>query len=142
MMDFRQKPRRKPILNIAPLIDVLFLLLIFFLVSSTFVEQPNLKLDLPRAAHADVSQVKSLAVLIDEKGRLYFSDQPVNRTELLRLLRERLGEDKEQSLVIKADKNVPHGVVVEVLDMAKGVGYKRIVLPTTSEKVKDAEDGR
>ncbi|NOZ22172.1 MAG: biopolymer transporter ExbD [Planctomycetes bacterium] len=141
-MEFRQKQRRKPNLNITPLIDVLFLLLIFFLVSSTFVEQPNIKLDLPRAAHADVSKVKSLAVLINKTGQLYFRDRLVGKRELSGLLRKALQDDKDQSLVIKADKRVAHGVVVEVLDVAKGVGFKRIILPTSPEETEESRDER
>lgn len=139
-MEFRGKQRRRPVLNITPLIDVLFLLLIFFLVSSTFVEQPNIKLDLPRAAHADVSKVESLAVSINETGQLYFRDRPVARRELPALLHEALGEQKDRSLVIKADRNVPHGAVVKVLDIAKGAGFRRIVLPTSPEETKGEKE--
>ena len=83
MMGFRRKRRRTPILNITPLIDVLFLLLIFFLVSSRFIEEPNIKLDLPRAAHADVTEIESLAVTISRTGQLYFRDRPVAKREHL-----------------------------------------------------------
>ena len=135
MMEFRRGPKRRmPIINVTSLVDVLFLLLIFFMVSSTFLEQPNIKLDLPRAAHADVTEVETLAVTIDQGGQLYFGERPIGKSDLPPLLLDALSKRADRSLVIKADKNVAHGKVVEVLDLAKGIGFKRIVLPTSLEE--------
>lgn len=132
MMEFRQaRHRRLPIVNITSLIDVMFLLLIFFMVSSTFVEQPNIKLDLPRTAHAQVTEVEPLSVAITKAGQLFFRDRPIAKRELPDLLLSEVSKRADRSLVILADKDVPHGTVIEILDIAKGVGFEKIVLPTT-----------
>jgi len=138
-MEFRRKKRRSPILNITPLIDVLFLLLIFFMVSSRFAEEPNIKLELPRTAHADVSAVDLLTVTVTKRGELFFGERPIAKRDLPDLLLVEIMKKRDRSLVVKADKNVPHGWVVELLDIAKGVGFERIVLPTSLEELTDDE---
>jgi len=130
MMQFREKRRKPPLVNITPLIDVLFLLLIFFMVTSTFIEQPNIKLELPRTAHADVSRIEKLTVTISKDGTLYFGPRRVSKRELSDLLLDAALRNPRTPLVIRADKDAAHGVVIEVLDMAKGAGLTKVVLPT------------
>jgi biopolymer transport protein ExbD len=138
-MEFYRAKRRRPFLNVTSLIDVQFLLLIFFMVSSTFVEQPNIKLELPRATHAEVSDIESLTVTITQTAQIYFRDRPVAKGDLPALLLAEVTKQGNRSLVIKADKNVPHGRVIEVLDIAKGVGFTRIVLPTSLDEPTEQE---
>ena len=76
-MQFNEKPKRRVIINITSLIDVLFLLLIFFMVTSTFLEQPGMKLELPSAKSAEISQVEKLVLYIGPGGEIIFNDQTV-----------------------------------------------------------------
>lgn len=132
--------RGRPLyVNLTSLIDVLFILIIFFTVSSTWKEKPVLELELPAAATAESQPVEDLTVLVDRSGQIYFNSQAVGSEELESRMKEALGAmEDEPPLIISADKVAPHGVVVRVLDVAKGLGARRVLLSTTKER-KDEE---
>ena len=98
-MQFRLKRISKPIINIAPLVDVLFLLLIFFMVTSTFVEQPNIQLDLPSTKYSETSEIKELQLIITRYGKIYLQDKIVNINELENILRGLVVQMEEKTLV-------------------------------------------
>lgn len=133
-MQFRQKRIIKPVINIAPVVDVLFLLLIFFMVTSTFVEQPNIKLELPTTKHSETSRTEKMVLTISRDGQLFLQDMPVDKRNLEKALRRIILDTGDETLVLKADKLVPYGVVVDAMDDAKGAGYKKIIAPTILEK--------
>ena len=128
-MEFHTPTRRKPVINVTSLIDVMFLLLIFFIVSTTFVERPAIRIDLPSAAHASPTHAGNLVVSVAEDGSLFFNGEPVDRPGLAAELKEIAARDAQSLLVIEADKAVPHGIVIQVMDSARGAGLTRIVLP-------------
>jgi biopolymer transport protein ExbD len=117
-------------LNLTSLIDVLFLLLIFFMVSTTFLSTPAIKLELPKAKHSDPVRHDPLIVYIDKGGRIFVNDEPVDVPLLDAALRSRLEKQVEKAVVLKADSRVSHGVVIEVLDIVKGAGARRLVVST------------
>ncbi len=133
-MQFRVKRYIKPVINIASLVDVLFLLLIFFMVTSAFVEQPNIKLELPATSHSEVSRVERMVLTISRDGQLFIQDKPVDKQNLEKELRRVLLDTGENVLVLKADKMVPYGDVVDVMDDAKGAGFKKVIAPTIMEE--------
>ena len=116
------------------LIDVLFLLLIFFMISATFLSQPAIKMELPEAKHSDVVRQKQLVVYMDQYGNVILNDEPMNMDFLGASLKGKLDETTEKSLVLKADSRVSHGNVVEILDIVKGAGVKKLVISTRPEK--------
>jgi len=125
-LDLRPRPRRRPVLNVTPLIDVLFLLLIFLMVSSTFLEHPAIELDLPRASTSEPVRVDSLRLAIPEDGRLLLEGEEVEPAALRERLREAAGENPELLLILEADRGADYGRVVEALDAAREAGVKRI----------------
>jgi biopolymer transport protein ExbD len=129
-MRFRERPRRRVLINITSLIDVLFLLLIFFMVSSTFLEQPGMKLDLPTAKSFEVQEQRELVVHISREGELFLGEKPVGLDSLRVQLQREMAGDGERSLVLRADKEAAHGRVVEVMDVAKQAGVRKIVIAT------------
>jgi len=133
-MQFNEKRRRRVIINITSLIDVLFLLLIFFMVTSTFLEQPGMKLELPSAKSAEVSQVEKLVLYIGPGGEIMFNDRAVTLDDLLGVIEEAVPQAAEKTLVLKADKTVQHGTVVAVMDIAKRAGLTKLVVGTTTEE--------
>lgn len=133
-MDFRTRRAVNYSINIASLIDVLFLLLIFFVVTSVFIEQPNIKLDLPRASNAETTKFEGLTITINKEGRLFFGKQPVGITELDVILRSKAEALGDLVLVLRADRDVAYGVVIAVMDVARGAGLKRITALTISEE--------
>lgn len=125
-LDLRPRPRRRPVLNITSLIDVLFLLLIFLMVSSTFLEHPAIELELPQASTSEPVKVDSLRLAIPEDGRLILEGEEVEPAALRARLREAAGENPELLLILEADRGADYGRVVEALDAAREAGVKRI----------------
>ena len=133
-MQFRVKRYIKPVINIASLVDVLFLLLIFFMVTSAFVEQPNIKLELPATRHSEVSKIDKTVLTISRDGQLFLQNRPVDKINLEKELRRIILHTGDEVLVLKADKMVPYGDVVDIMDDAKGAGFRKVVAPTIMDE--------
>ena len=133
-MQFRIKRYIKPVINIASLVDVLFLLLIFFMVTSAFVEQPNIKLELPSTRHSEVSKMNNMVLSIAREGKLFLQGRPVDKKTLEKELRRVVLDTGDEVLVLKADKFVPYGVVIDIMDAAKGAGFRKVIAPTIMEE--------
>ncbi len=133
-MQFRIKRYIKPVINIASLVDVLFLLLIFFMVTSAFVEQPNIKLELPSTRHSEVSKIENMVLTIARNGELFLQDRPVDKKNLEKELRRVILDTGDDVLVLKADKFVPYGVVIDIMDAVKGAGFRKVIAPTIMEE--------
>ncbi len=129
-MQLRPQRKRSVILNVTSLIDVLFLLLIFFMISTSFLSTPAIKLELPKAKHADVVRQKPIVVYIDPEGLIFLNDEPVQPSFLEAVLSDKIAGTDEKTVVLKADSRVSHGRVVEVMDIVKGAGATRLVIST------------
>ena len=116
------------------LIDVLFILIIFFTVSSTWKEQPALELDLPSARTARSEPVTEVVVTIDAGGTVFVGDSEVGENVLAERLAAALGDgDDPPPIVISADERAPHGTVVRVLDAARAEGARRVLISAKNE---------
>ncbi len=135
-MRFREKRITRTIINLTPMVDMLFLILLFFLVTSSFIEQPNIKLELPSTKYASTSKIEERILTISQDGKLFFRNEPVERKNLVSILKNAFSKQDDKTLVLRADKNVSYGVVVDVMDAAKGAGLRRIVAPTIIEPEK------
>jgi biopolymer transport protein ExbD len=133
-LQFSVKPKRRVIINITSLIDVLFLLLIFFMVTSTFLEQPGMKLELPSAESAEAARVEEMVLFIGAGGEIVFDDRSIPIDSLEIVLAGVVPLVEEKTLTLKADKTVQHGTVVRVMDIAKRVGLKKLVVGTRMEE--------
>ncbi len=127
-MEFNPKKKRRVLINITSLIDVMFLLLIFFMVTSTFLDQPGMKLELPSAESAEVARVEKLVLYISSDEAVVFNDQSVALDDLEETMRAALSEIEDRTLVLNADKTVQHGTVIRVMDIAKKLGLERLVI--------------
>lgn len=141
-MHFRRQAREEDSINLTPLIDVVFLLLIFFMVSTTFTKETHLQVDLPEAVGAPAPQREEpLEVLINAEGGYALGGQSLvnNQSATLRqALVEVAGEDpaNRPPLVITADANAPHQYVVRAMDVAGQMGF--VNLSITSRRPEDA----
>lgn len=133
-MVLRRGKKKSLIINLTSLIDVLFLLLIFFMISTTFLSQPAIKLELPEAKHADVVRQAPLVVHVDPLGRVYLNDEPMELPLLQEAIRQKLLEQLDKSVVLKADSRVSHGAVIQVLDIIKSSGVRKLVVSTRPEE--------
>lgn len=129
-MQFRTKPRRKVLINITSLIDVMFLLLIFIMVTSTFMEQPGINLELPQAQSSVVMEQKEYALFINKEGKVYLNERQISENQLEAALKEQLPQMKDGALILKADRDVSHGTVVKVMDAVKKSGVKKLIIGT------------
>jgi len=132
-------PRRceDPELNLTSLIDVVLLLVIFFMVSTTFVEEGRLRIELPRASEVPVAGPQDpIVVTVTAEGSYRVNEQGLvnNTPETLRaaLLRESEGE-RDRPLTIRADARATHQTVVTVMDVAARLGFTQVNIATISE---------
>lgn len=124
--------------NMTPLIDVVFLLLIFFMVTTTFDRHAKLKVSLPEST-AKATQVQSdpLILSIDAKGNYFINDRQIINQQLetlkqaiQKVVAQSNGDVKDISLVLKADANTPHQFVVRAMDAASQLGLTRLSIAT------------
>ena len=115
-------------LDIAPLIDVIFLLLIFFMLTSSFVLQPGIKVNLPPAISGKVVPKENLEILITGKDYIYISKTRITIKELTSRLR--MAGKAEIPVLIKADKSASLGMVVSVWDLCREVGISNVNIAT------------
>lgn len=128
-MNFRpQKKSRGLIINITTLIDVMFLLLIFFMVTSTFKNQPAISLVLPRSATATEIADTPTVLYLTSAGEVYLNDALVDEAELPELLGRLRASSKEDRVVLRADEAAAHGRVVALIDIIKQSGFTRVSL--------------
>lgn len=129
---------RKPEVQMSPLIDVVFLLLIFYAVTTQFVSDQRLKLKLPEAQTAEESgaehQKKPPVVTVSRDGRVWIDDQIVPEAELEKRIKTLVNSQPEQTLILKGDEGADYGVVVHVLDLARGAGAKSIQMSAQKPK--------
>ena len=134
-MQLRKKPGKLQVgIDIAPLVDVVFLLVIFFAVSTTFLESSGLKLQLPESSATTEREVREIAVYLSVDGELVFDDEPVSHEELRDGLVASLEETDRKVVVLRADTGTPHGKVVEIMDLIRESGAESLTVATRTKK--------
>jgi len=132
-MEFRTRKKKSTIINITSLIDVLFLLLIFMMVSSTFMEEPGIKLDLPETKSAPSVKKSEYTLSVKKGGNLFLNEKSVTLKNLEENLKETLAEMKDESLILKGDTLIPYGEVVKIMDIVKKSGVKKLIIATRQD---------
>lgn len=131
-MRFKTLKRRTEIkrgqLDIAPLIDVVFNLLIFFMLTSNFIFQPGIQVSLPKAITSEVIPTENLIVTVTGQDLLFLNDKPITFGDLVSKLKEAVRENR--SLLLKADSNASLGRVVEIWDLCRELGIPQINIAT------------
>lgn len=131
----RLRAPRSPIFafQMASLTDIVFLLLIFFLLSSTFILQTGIKVQLPQTTVGEPTSEKMLVVSITREGSVYLNEDLVSRPELVARIRQQL-VSREQIVILRADRNLALDRVVEVMDVVKSAGASRFLIATQTEQ--------
>jgi biopolymer transport protein ExbD len=130
-VNLRPRRQKRPLLDLTPLIDVVFLLLIFFMVSTTFDKQTRLKVDLPQASTANAAeeQTPQIKLTIDAGGHFYVNDREVISTDadtLRRALEKAAGGKTDIPVVITVDKTAPFQAPMTAMDAASQAGLSRL----------------
>lgn len=115
------------------LADIIFLLLIFFLLSSTFILQTGIKVQLPQTTVGEPTAEKALVISVARDGSVYLNEDLVSRAELVARTRQML-VSREQIVIIRADRLLALDRVVEVMDVAKSSGASRFLIATETEQ--------
>ncbi len=132
-MQFSEKNRKRIHINVTSLIDVMFILLIFFMVTSSFIEQPGMKLELPATKSRQIARVERMVIYINREGQMFLNDKPVEMVNLAEEIKALLPYSEQKTLILKADKQAEHGLVVEVMDIAKQNGLEKLVIGTRTK---------
>lgn len=136
-MNLRPREQESPEVSLTPLIDVVFLLVIFFMVSTTFRKEAELQVDLPEASQQPVtSEQTSLEVAIAANGTFAVNNRvlPDQQADTLRAaLLSVAGDDRELSFIIRADARAQHQSVVTAMDVAGQLGFTRMSIATVRE---------
>ncbi|HLA40709.1 MAG TPA: biopolymer transporter ExbD [Candidatus Glassbacteria bacterium] len=138
-MQFSRRTRRKAAISLISLVDVVFLLLIFFTVSATFMDQPGINVNLPEYGKDGdkKSRTKSepTTITVSPTREIYFGDKMVKLTEIKDLMQEKMLEGQTKQVIIKADTLSQYGIVFEVLRQLKESNIDSISFSYTSEKI-------
>ena len=130
----RRKTRPKPDINITPLVDVVLQLVIFFVVTTTFISvETGARVNLPSANFSRIEEAKTVTITITENNLLYVDGGLTDWNELPKVLVASLRKDPQAAVVIEADKRVLHGNVVKVMDIARRAGAERMAIATQPE---------
>ncbi|MFH1489249.1 MAG: biopolymer transporter ExbD [Pseudomonadota bacterium] len=128
-MRFKRGKEEEARLGIAPLIDIVFLLLIFFMVTSHFDVASGVRIRLPQVARKLYEPKKNRIILvIDKSGKTYLEGKGLERDVLQKTLEQLVSQKDLTHLILQADKDVRHGTVVTIMDLAKTAGVQSIII--------------
>lgn len=131
-MQFRRKSKVEIAINLAPLIDVIFLLVIFFAVSTTFLETSGLQLELPESSSTATREIEDITVFLGADGELSLGDETMDEDQLRARLRAAMDESDRKVVVLRADTHTEHGAVVEIMDLIRDSGAEGLTIAARS----------
>lgn len=131
----QHRTKEEPTVDMTSLIDVVFLLLLFFMVSTTFERQALMKVELPEASAVEdrVEIPEGLELVIDGEGRMYLNDQRLIDSEprtIQAAMQQEAGENRDLPLILRADRQTPHHFVVTAMDVAAQLGFRNLSIAT------------
>ena len=133
-MRLPDEPDRPPQINIVPMIDVIFAILVYFIVSSLFLTRSEgLPVNLPQAETVQLQKTKQITVSLDREGTLTVGNQPTQLAQLKTTVENLIKTEQTTVVVIKADKVVEHGQVVDVLDQLRQIPQAKLAIAAQKE---------
>jgi len=136
-MRIQRRSIKKARIEIIPMIDTIFFLLVFFMISTLSMTQfKGMPVNLPKAASGQQAPAESAAITIDKDGRLFLNQQAIDKGALSEALSQQLAKNAEMLVVINADDGVQHGQVVEVMDIARGANVAKMAIAVKPKEQK------
>ena len=133
-MNLSPRKHEEPDVNLTPMIDVVFLLLLFFMVSTSFIRESSLKVHLPEATGQAMQEKKQpVDIVIHADGSILVNDMPLavmTKPALAKLLKQAVGDNKDPHIIISADANAEYQNIVTAMDTAQQLGYTKLTLAT------------
>jgi biopolymer transport protein ExbD len=115
-------------INVTPLVDVTLVLLIIFMVTASFIVAPAVKVDLPQVSKADQPPARSLHFLVDQAGAIYLNEKRIEESNVLGMVQKEVAANADVQVLVSADKKVPYGEVVHLLDLVRSAGVKKFAI--------------
>ena len=134
-MSFLRKSEDEPRIDLTPMVDVVFLLLIFFMISTTFVESPGISIKLPESSAQTVDrEPKEIKVYLSREGDIFYHNQKITLNDYRGLLAEHQSDASLTTVLLLADQDSRHGKVVTLMDLARDAGYNKLAIATEQRK--------
>ena len=134
-MSFRRKSRPEVRVELTPMVDVVFLLLIFFMISTTFIETPGISIKLPEASTSIADkEPDEIKVYLSKEGEIHLKEEKVSLSALQAHLRSYGERSRSMTFLLLADKEALHGKVVQLMDAAKNNGFGKLAIATEQKK--------
>jgi biopolymer transport protein ExbD len=130
-MQISKQQQKKVSLNITSLMDIMFILIIFFTVTSTFLEQPGIELKLPEAESSETHTAEKVIVFVDAQGEIYINKNKIQLGALAETVGELLQAQTEKMVVLRADEKATHGTIIRVMDLLRKKGIYKIIISTS-----------
>ena len=139
----RRRRRGEGLIELTPLIDVVFLLLIFFMVATTFDDvKGGIKIELPQSTIREIAEVKEIQIIVDKDKNMILNFKEngkteqisVNKDSLKARFAEKRAESKEKNVIISADKKLDYGYIVEIMSISKEAGANSLDIDTADKK--------
>jgi biopolymer transport protein ExbD len=127
-------------INVTPLVDITLVLLIIFMVTTTYIVNPSIKVDLPKAVSGNDQTRTTLALTLTKDGHLYLNDERSDEDRVIKLIVSELPKNPDLQAIIAADKVVPHGSVVHLIDLVKRAGVRKFAINVDSAAATSAAD--
>jgi len=136
-MRLQRRSIKKARIEIIPMIDTIFFLLVFFMISTLSMTQfKGMPVNLPKAASGQQAPTESAAITIDKEGRLFLNEQAIDRAAIGDALKQQLAKNADMLVVINADDGVAHGQVVEVMDIARAANVAKMAIAVKPKEQK------
>lgn len=130
-MKFKRNLNIKANIPTTTMADIVFLLLTFFIISTTFVVQPAIKIKLPEATTKEMEPTEAVMIFLTKDSRLFINEEEIAWSrDLANILKPKIYASRENLVVIKADREVDFGRVVKIMDIAKQAGAQKLAVAT------------
>lgn len=116
MSFIKKRARRESLIDISPMMDMVFILLIFFIVTSTFTRETGIDVTKPKASSAKELARESILIGITRQGTVHINETQVNLSSLQAILKQMMAESPDRPVIIVSDREAPSGAIVDVLD--------------------------
>ncbi len=121
-------------INVVPLVDIILVVLIIFMVTAPMIIKPSINVNLPKAASGDKTLPSQLNISITADGKTLLNGNPSDEASIKSKAEQELQKDPEVQAIIAADKDVPHGRVINIIDLVKSVGVKKFAISIDDAK--------
>jgi biopolymer transport protein ExbD len=122
------------LIDLAPMTDMVFQVLLFFIISSSFVVEPGIKVNLPKSQTSELQVQQKLVITIDKSQQVFVDNKPVSIDQLEDKIKLLLPYYQDKIVVIRADESVPHGLVVKIMDISKTAGAQKLAIATEKKE--------